>query len=635
MVNSSDVVGEAVGEPDQGDDAFDDFVQIPHPRPVSSSTLVPEYKSLGASRDEIRILKLHRSDGNDLEPITCSLQHVEFRHDPHYEALSYTWGTRKELQPTIIVDGRHVTIRENLWTALHALRLPYIDRKLWVDSICINQADIKERNIQVRLMPFIYARAECVAVWLGPDISGSASILSRLSNFYNTTILSKDRPAKAQLAILCESDYWQRLWIVQEVQMAARINVYCGSYWTSWPLFIQAVEECTALERSVPLRLERHRERQSETLQQLSILLDYYQHALCEDPRDKIFGLAGLATDIDDKTFVDYSKSVDDVWRDTVIFQHELQLRAKYGDLEDKYTKLPFSRILPFSQFLRGLLKLPCRRPEVHLVSEGNVSLPLNWSRGIIRLEAYIIGQIEHIGPSFTDILGSFDATRKWDSDLIRLGKTHGYDITRTRRANSKFIRCLLEMANSDLSKFEPLILGISWKAGAGSVLGDRITEKADSSTESAFSDTNINGQSKINANENKAASDADRPNISSFEAYRTLYAHRILYSQSDDDAQSSGEPRVFAIRPGLSGLAPHNAMVGDIICRVRESEITLVLRQTGDRLLVVGRALVRGYSLGHSEDKDVDGVVSSEFLANFPSGVLMDVDTLGFLTSP
>lgn len=39
---------------------------------------------------------------------------------------------------------------------------------LWVDSICINQADIPERNAQVAKMATIYTSAVSVVAWLGP-----------------------------------------------------------------------------------------------------------------------------------------------------------------------------------------------------------------------------------------------------------------------------------------------------------------------------------------------------------------------------------------------------------------------------------------------------------------------------------
>ena len=38
---------------------------------------------------------------------------------------------------------------------------------LWIDSICINQTDIPEKNIQVAMMGEIYNKADQVVIWLG------------------------------------------------------------------------------------------------------------------------------------------------------------------------------------------------------------------------------------------------------------------------------------------------------------------------------------------------------------------------------------------------------------------------------------------------------------------------------------
>jgi hypothetical protein len=61
----------------------------------------------------------------------------------------------------------HIGGGTNLWDALHCLRKRANGRRYWIDAICINQADIPERNQQVRIMPHIYFRAHTVVVWLG------------------------------------------------------------------------------------------------------------------------------------------------------------------------------------------------------------------------------------------------------------------------------------------------------------------------------------------------------------------------------------------------------------------------------------------------------------------------------------
>ena len=74
---------------------------------------------------------------------------------PEFESLSYTWGDPKITEP-ILVNGHVLNITTNLNAALLALRKTNEERVLWVDAICINQADVQERSEQVLRMRDIY-----------------------------------------------------------------------------------------------------------------------------------------------------------------------------------------------------------------------------------------------------------------------------------------------------------------------------------------------------------------------------------------------------------------------------------------------------------------------------------------------
>jgi hypothetical protein len=53
----------------------------------------------------------------------------------------------------------YMAITKNLKEALVSLRLTEGPRHLWVDAVCIDQANVKERNHQVAQMGTIYANA--------------------------------------------------------------------------------------------------------------------------------------------------------------------------------------------------------------------------------------------------------------------------------------------------------------------------------------------------------------------------------------------------------------------------------------------------------------------------------------------
>jgi len=172
--------------------------------------LYPEfkYKPLDTSVDSIRLLILHGAPSQD-SALSCSLYHTNFAESPHYEALSYEWGSPASTKPLQIKGARlWLLIGENLHEALVHLRVME-DRTLWIDAICINQDDLAEKQYQVGLMDFIYHRAERVLVWLGrpmPDL-----IIED-----NDERLVHDMNLEMFCTWSWNHTYWSRVWIVQE-----------------------------------------------------------------------------------------------------------------------------------------------------------------------------------------------------------------------------------------------------------------------------------------------------------------------------------------------------------------------------------------------------------------------------------
>ncbi|KAH6694887.1 heterokaryon incompatibility protein-domain-containing protein [Leptodontidium sp. MPI-SDFR-AT-0119] len=147
----------------------------------------PLYEPLPSPRS-IRLLAI--LPGVD-DPIRCELSVVDLETAPPYEALSYVWGIPG---PTldILCNGKAIPVGPNLYSALRHLRggmgsyaleydaagIPHIyiqasTRIIWIDAICINQADSDERSKQVLFMNAIYRKAQHVTVWLG-EHEGSA-----------------------------------------------------------------------------------------------------------------------------------------------------------------------------------------------------------------------------------------------------------------------------------------------------------------------------------------------------------------------------------------------------------------------------------------------------------------------------
>ncbi|KPI38073.1 uncharacterized protein AB675_1018 [Cyphellophora attinorum] len=106
-----------------------------------------DYARLNGNTHEIRLIHLFRTLSVD-GFIQCRLETLELSKATNLRALSYAWGPEQPKRQ-IIVDGKLLTVRENLYDFLQAYsRKSKLAkrRNLWIDAICINQSDIEERN---------------------------------------------------------------------------------------------------------------------------------------------------------------------------------------------------------------------------------------------------------------------------------------------------------------------------------------------------------------------------------------------------------------------------------------------------------------------------------------------------------
>lgn len=104
--------------------------------------------------------------------IHCLLETVSLddypEWDADYTALSYSWDAQS-LEQQILCHDAELLVTPNCEAAMRALRHTSEPKRLWIDSICIDQSSdaIQERNIQVAMMGKIYKSARNVIVWVG------------------------------------------------------------------------------------------------------------------------------------------------------------------------------------------------------------------------------------------------------------------------------------------------------------------------------------------------------------------------------------------------------------------------------------------------------------------------------------
>ncbi|KAF2657048.1 HET-domain-containing protein [Lophiostoma macrostomum CBS 122681] len=223
------------------------------------------YKPL--QKDEFRVVKISKAPSG--ATFDCTTMTVSWDNPPTYTALSYVWGS--EENPGIVnIDTNSINVTRNLFDALGELWGLDPHRVWWIDALCIDQKNHSERAHQVERMPWIYANAEKVLIYLRSEAS-----LATISLYFNlddkesrrtwlremvllTNIRSVWDQFCSEFHTLCQNPYWSRVWIVQEVAYAQSASVFITGGFTIayerlmhedilWDLRITFLEMETAL----------------------------------------------------------------------------------------------------------------------------------------------------------------------------------------------------------------------------------------------------------------------------------------------------------------------------------------------------------------------------------------------------
>lgn len=105
-----------------------------------------------------------------------------------FEALSYVWGSQDDPSYVRVLFGAHLgtlPITRNLDVTLRHLRQPMEARYIWVDALCINQADLDEKSGQVGSMHHVFMAATRTVAWLGPETNDSDTAIMHVQSVYN------------------------------------------------------------------------------------------------------------------------------------------------------------------------------------------------------------------------------------------------------------------------------------------------------------------------------------------------------------------------------------------------------------------------------------------------------------------
>lgn len=350
------------------------------------------------------------------ESVTWRLvNYDDLRKCPPFTAISYRWGEASLLDGRILLNGHKTEIRQSLFLFLQHVKLWNSDQRkafrelssrfltpgkpdrrtlrawrgpFWVDSLCIDQRSAIEKTHQVKLMSEIYGRAECVLVWFPCVLQEAPMPKSKLVEQMDTT---------TALQHMLSAQYWRRVWIIQEFILAQNLLLCYGTNCIKYDILCSLVDDRSSLDlfyRSHSqtsfdyLRKQRESRADNKFDDHLPALFEKFHESECDDPRDKIFALLGLAgkwAKIEPDYTITHAK----------LFAELLGAYWEFGDPRHHYNRLKRSLTVemdevfelyyaehgeqhPMKQLeewqkedIRGLLSMPCQPPSESLASQS------------------------------------------------------------------------------------------------------------------------------------------------------------------------------------------------------------------------------------------------------------------------
>lgn len=313
------------------------------------------------SGDMIRLLRIDYSHTDSLT-LKGTIFHFDRNRavmDAPWIAISYRWGEAQDVVPmslrfqmcgsldtaTLLNDcdsyQTHYVPRSALDTllALHGQGC-IAGNKVWIDALCINQADIVEKSAQVRAMGDIYRLASSTVVYLGPSSPWTAKAIRFMSKLESCFVsLGAGKSCEASMAFCFQhlfdmtassrnSEEWlalreflrctwfARTWVVQEAVLSQDLHFVWGQHSLPWPSLEKFINHERQFRIGTLIHGNDSRARKAisalkniDKLKQnragfsrgwkcnISFALYCCDESAASDPRDKVYGLLGLLHD--------------------------------------------------------------------------------------------------------------------------------------------------------------------------------------------------------------------------------------------------------------------------------------------------------------------------------------------------
>jgi hypothetical protein len=186
-------------------------------------------------------------------PSDSGVAQFELLHKGHrettYLALSYVWGNQLPSVP-IMVNNKRLMIRPNLADFLWYAQNNLAGNLIWIDAICIDQQNDIEKGHQVRYMREIYSGARHVIAWISTKtVSGqirrdTVRMIAEAASVSRSSLDLYEGQHLIGLALekLLTNAYWARIWIVQEIWLARRVQLLWQGTEVQWSYLQRLVE---------------------------------------------------------------------------------------------------------------------------------------------------------------------------------------------------------------------------------------------------------------------------------------------------------------------------------------------------------------------------------------------------------
>jgi hypothetical protein len=274
--------------------------------------------------EAIRLFRIDRA-GDGVVSVELRRFALQGRAFPPFVATSYVWGPPSHAGGATI-NGQPRPILSSALSFIKAMLSEHWRQKFppdktwwWMDSICINQKDDRERSAQVQLMSTIYPRARRTVIWLGEESEDSDRAMNFLSTLSTLDPLrdpldsdiAEDAKSWAAVANLLRREWFERGWTLQEFLLSRHAGFFCGSKQINQHRMFDAVGvvwDYHQWKRDIIPREAyekawnrfRMLERYSHELSlPLVGTLAYTATSRVTDPRDRLYSLLGLCGPID------------------------------------------------------------------------------------------------------------------------------------------------------------------------------------------------------------------------------------------------------------------------------------------------------------------------------------------------